>query len=290
MNLIPFICEFLKAADISSLIWRYYINEFKSGFNMPASHFHKAIEVIYVLDGFGFMKFDNDVVKVAKNNCLIILSEKPHQFYVENNCSCTLVNIHFNFNDIEDNLLFFNSDVFNRNGYLKLSDYTQLQETMKKIVFEMDNRQDNYEILVKMHVCELFILLSRIVEKNRHQSNEPAKQHVSDAIHFIQSSLAQDLSPEIISRAIHISPDYLLHIFKDYTGNSLMKYVAVKRIEESKELLKKTDRKITDIASQVGIPNSQYFSTLFKKYTDMSPNQYRKISQMTNNSDSNIFK
>ena len=52
-------------------------------------------------------------------------------------------------------------------------------------------------------------------------------------------------------------------------------YVNKVRIERAKELLKKVDYKIYDIAEEVGYKNSKYFIKIFKKYEKISPNEYK---------------
>ncbi|HBM74603.1 MAG TPA: hypothetical protein DD429_03510 [Clostridiaceae bacterium] len=302
MDTASLLCEFLKETDISPFIWRYYINKFEPGSSMDNFHSHEAVEIIYVIDGQGFMEFHNKAVRILKNNCLIISSEMPHRFYVENNTTCTIVNIHFDYNntvlshkiydDTGDNchFCFFSDVVFNKDGYIKLVDYHNIEEIMKKTVFELDSKQKDSDLLVKLYFCELFIILSRIIEKDKNLNSDNIMEYISSTLDFINASLACDLSPEIIANEVHISSDYLEHIFKSNTGYPLMEYVTKIRIDKSMELLKNTHKKITDIANQIGIPNSQYFSTLFKKATGMTPSEYRRREQLTNNSDPNIFK
>ena len=47
-------------------------------------------------------------------------------------------------------------------------------------------------------------------------------------------------------------------------------------LENARLLLGKTDKKILEICSLVGISNAQYFSKVFRKYYGISPNDYRK--------------
>ncbi|WP_418793714.1 helix-turn-helix domain-containing protein [Niallia taxi] len=51
------------------------------------------------------------------------------------------------------------------------------------------------------------------------------------------------------------------------------------RIEKAKELLKKSERKISHISKSVGYDNPKYFFRVFKKYTGFSPEQYKKQEQ-----------
>jgi YesN/AraC family two-component response regulator len=291
------VCNFLSNTELSQFVWRYYINEFEPGYFMPSPHAHPAVEIIFVMDGYGYLKFENDLVKISRHNTLIIPSEKEHQFFVDKNWCCTLINIHVDFSAVAEEHLsgmgaeanFFSEHFSQTQAYLKLTDYDVVESTMKKIVFEMENRQPNSELLVKLYFCELLILLTRLIEENQKKAENPSKKYVEQAVRFIQDSLAQDLTIEIISKEVHISPDYLQHIFKDLTGFSIMEFVTTQRINQSKDLLKSTPKTITEIASFVGISNSQYFCTLFKKYTDMTPRQFRKITQRLNNGNPNIF-
>ena len=56
-----------------------------------------------------------------------------------------------------------------------------------------------------------------------------------------------------------------------------MKYVNKLRIEKAKKLLKESSIPVSEIAKQVGIEDSYYFSRLFKKYAGVSPKSYREI-------------
>lgn len=48
------------------------------------------------------------------------------------------------------------------------------------------------------------------------------------------------------------------------------------RIEKAEELMRTTDRKIYEICELVGYNNPQYFSVVFKKYTGLSPQEYKQ--------------
>ena len=302
MDTSTFVCEFLKSVNVDSFIWRYYMNEFEAGWSMPAPHAHRAIEVEFVLEGTGFLKFDSGLIKIAKNQCIMIFSQRQHCFYVPENRTCKMINIHFDPDEIsasnaglslgtpadETSEDFLSNLLFNNEEYLKIADHNEIEHIMRKIVLEMDQKNNEYEILVKLYFCELLLVFSRIIA-NKKLQQEHSSNYVNASKRFIDLSLSLDLSPEIISSAIHISADYLLHIFKEYTGYSLMEYVTGKRIDKAKELLKNSNQNITAIANQVGISNSQYFSTLFKRHTSLTPLQYRKTSRLINNGNANIF-
>ena len=63
--------------------------------------------------------------------------------------------------------------------------------------------------------------------------------------------------------------------FKEEIRLPPMEYVTRRRIERATELLKSTTRTITQIALDVGYSSSQYFATVFKKFTGEAPTAYR---------------
>ena len=71
------------------------------------------------------------------------------------------------------------------------------------------------------------------------------------------------------------SPNYLSKKFKTEIGISISEYIAKEKIDAAKNLLISGDNKITKICDQLGFGSQSYFSELFKKYTGMTPVQYR---------------
>ena len=64
--------------------------------------------------------------------------------------------------------------------------------------------------------------------------------------------------------------------FKLSYGASPIDYVIGKRIEEAKLLLRETALEINELAERVGFSSPSYFSRVFRRYTGVSPNEYRR--------------
>ena len=58
-----------------------------------------------------------------------------------------------------------------------------------------------------------------------------------------------------------------------------MQYILNIRIEKAKALLENTDLSISEISDMTGMQSQHYFSRIFKKYTNISPSEYRKIQK-----------
>jgi two-component system, response regulator YesN len=84
------------------------------------------------------------------------------------------------------------------------------------------------------------------------------------------------LSLSDVSAVMHISPTYLCTLLKKYRKTTFITQLSQVRIAHAQELLRQTDLKTYEVANRVGYNNSQYFSTLFKTYTGMTPSGYRE--------------
>ncbi len=122
-----------------------------------------------------------------------------------------------------------------------------------------------------------------ITQSNVSESKKVYSSLVRDTINSINSNIEnENLSLRwLASSILFTNVDYLGKLFKKETGKNFSHYVMEKRMEMAKELLRegKKDR-IYEIAENVGYgSNSQYFSQVFKKYTGVSPLEYKEYAR-----------
>lgn len=100
---------------------------------------------------------------------------------------------------------------------------------------------------------------------------------IREAAHYIKDNYAvAGLSLNDLAEHIHLSPSHLCRIIKKYRNTNFMSWLTMVRIEKAEELMRTTDRKIYEICELVGYNNPQYFSVVFKKYTGLSPQEYKQ--------------
>lgn len=96
---------------------------------------------------------------------------------------------------------------------------------------------------------------------------------------IVQKDLGQDLTVVNLARRFYVTPNYLSHLFKKYTGEGCYEYIVRKRIEKTKFLLENTSMKMGEIAALVGYQDLNYFSVAFKKHIGQAPTKYRRSVQ-----------
>ena len=99
---------------------------------------------------------------------------------------------------------------------------------------------------------------------------------IDSALRYIDSHYAdEDISLDSVAIASNISANYLSALFSQKVGLSFVEYVTKKRMERARQLLRKTDKRSGEIASEVGYKDPRYFSFVFKKKHGCTPSQYR---------------
>lgn len=86
----------------------------------------------------------------------------------------------------------------------------------------------------------------------------------------------ENLNIEFISQKLGISRASLYNRLKALTDMGANEYVNKLRIDKAMELLRKNELSITEIAECTGFSTSRYFSTIFKKYTGITPTKYKE--------------
>ncbi|MNO41677.1 HTH-type transcriptional regulator YesS [compost metagenome] len=100
-------------------------------------------------------------------------------------------------------------------------------------------------------------------------------QLIGQLVDYLDAHYFEDVSLIDAATRFHLDPSYLSKLFKSVTSENFIEYVTRKRIEKACELLRSSERKISDISELVGYENQRYFSQVFKKNTGQTPSEYR---------------
>ena len=114
--------------------------------------------------------------------------------------------------------------------------------------------------------------LSEKVRK-RNVVNEKLKEKI---LNYLDENFTdRELSQQQVADCFEISVYSLSKMFNGQIGTGFVDYINSKRIEYAKELLLTTEKSVKEIAFIVGFAGSKYFTEIFKKYTGMTPGEFR---------------
>jgi AraC family transcriptional regulator len=95
---------------------------------------------------------------------------------------------------------------------------------------------------------------------------------------FLDSFHAEELQLDEVARAACVSAYHFHRLFREVFGETPNQYLQRRRLKRARELLRSTDRGVTEISMDVGFESSTSFSTLFRKTFGCSPREYRSLS------------
>ena len=125
-------------------------------------------------------------------------------------------------------------------------------------------------LLCADELVEFFVLV--ITERKKPSFGH---QTVNKVILYINDEIEKNLTVEDIAIHFAISTSHLSRIFREHTGVTLVEYLNVRKVEECQYFLRTTNKPISDISNSFHFCNQSYFTRIFKKYTGLTPKQYR---------------
>ncbi len=105
------------------------------------------------------------------------------------------------------------------------------------------------------------------------EDQDPITRFVID---YLDAHLHEDITLDLMADKLNITPGYLSTYFKEKTGMNFSDYLNDLRIQRAKLLLDNLELKIQDVAAHVGYQNANSFIRMFKRYSGITPGEYRK--------------
>jgi len=121
-------------------------------------------------------------------------------------------------------------------------------------------------------ISDLFSRISEIILKNHLVEIQKARPEYY-LKKYINDNFSSDISIKKAAAYIGKSPSYITHQFKKHFQCTFHQYLLKFRIDKAKEFLK--SKSIGETAEACGFKNRYHFSKVFKKYSGITPKQYK---------------
>lgn len=119
-----------------------------------------------------------------------------------------------------------------------------------------------------LQACAAYIRQSRFVQARRAELPKKLEQ-------YLEENLAEPLRLNVIAARLGVGKTTLCACARQSFGMTVGELVARRRVERARELLRKSESSIAEVAAQVGVPDYNYFSKLFKAQTGQTPRAWR---------------
>lgn len=114
------------------------------------------------------------------------------------------------------------------------------------------------------------------LEQQYEMRSPSISEPIMQAVRYIDHHVQEPIVSSQLAGHVGLSRSHFSTLFKKEIGISFLDFLHRRRMNKAKELLTSTDWKIHVICEKVGIEDNRHFSKWFKRYTGMTPSEYRE--------------
>lgn len=162
-------------------------------------------------------------------------------------------------------------------GRLRLNtkELAQIMELTDRLDLELKAREPGFGFMAMATFMLIIGQLSRSYATSP-STDGKAMLRIGEALSHLERNIHGDVDMDELATIANMSRRSFLRVFQSATGTSPLAWVIGRRINRACNLLRQTDRSVTDIAYDVGFNDSNYFTRQFTKATGVSPREYRR--------------
>jgi AraC-like DNA-binding protein len=261
-------------------------------------HWHEETEFIYMQEGSAVFQLGTNHYTLYEGEALFIPSGVLHAGFVTDASVPTVAYaIVFDLNllsgrtyDVVQSK--YIDPLLEQN--ISLPSYIQAKTTWEKSIitdllslFELCERKPlAFELLIKAKLYSLFAEFFANMQETLQDPPITASLHkverIKKVLQFIDESFASRIQIKDLTSLITMSEGHFCRFFKAIVRKTPMEYINTVRINQAAKLLSHSDRKVIDIAMEVGFENPSYFIKLFKLHKKCTPSDFRKLEKRKN--------
>ncbi len=256
----------------------FRFKSFERGENF-GPHRHQRIEINFIQKGSCTMVFGDESATFQENEMMILLPLVEHTF-IPHEKGVSLMQLEFMPDlfylvaESEGQDLSLYEKIFSdKSGrkYIKIINNIRLIRAVQRIVDELIDEKQSYDLLVLIYYAELLLLISR---QMMHPALPIKEGPLPHALAIIQASFTYNISMKDVASQCGVSERYLRKLFSSQLHISYTDYINELRINKAKELLHHTHQSVKEVAYLCGFHSVEYFSRVFKQHTNTSPSNY----------------
>ena len=230
-------------------------------------------QLLYITKGQGrFISGSTNMLKVKEGDMFLLFPGEWHNYRPDEETGWNEYWIGFNGRIMDEWIRngFFQKD----NPVLNIGLNEEIIALYKRAIMIADAQEANYQQALAGIVCNL-LSMAIYLSRNRDFKRSDISSIINSAKITVQENI-NTIRPEDLAEATCMSYSRFRKIFKEYTGFSPLQYIQEVRVTMAKEMLTNTSKSIKEIAFELGYENKDYFFTVFKKLSGMTPVAYRR--------------
>jgi AraC family transcriptional activator of pobA len=264
-----------------------YFNDFKSHLIdhdfIENSHSHNFYLLVLFTKGSGFHTVDFDTYEIQPNSLFVLKPGQVHSWQLSEDIdgyiafySQEVYNVYFGSKQIDE--YSFYRDL--RNSLEMILNDFQTREISNyfKLLLEENNQNEFKKIDKLLNLLDIIhIELARIYESKLVHNLHSYHMKIQELEQLINQYFKSEKLPSFYADKMNMSLKHLNRICKNILDITLTEFIYNKIILESKRLLSTNTMTIGEVANELGFENYSYFTKVFKKYTNLTPQGFKKL-------------
>ncbi len=256
-----------------------------SDYKLMEPHIHNHYELFYLRKGSCSFFIKSHFYNLVPGSVIIIPPNTLHDVRYTSKQPSVRTSILFREEDIICPKLKFVFDIIAKREHryvLQIPPMYQIhiEGQIKNMEAEQHyNEKDISSSMLALSLVQLIVLVNRFstdVDTKLIDDIHTSNRQVNLAATFINRNYTHKISLSDIADASGFSPNYLSRKFKEDTGMGVHEYLNYVRLNKAAIELAHTDHTITEVAMNNGFSDANYFKDAFNKLYGMSPRDYRK--------------
>lgn len=237
-------------------------------------HLHKHLEFIYNAGGEVTIVVSGQERTLHAGECALVFPYQIHSFASKGEVDMTLIIADMEYmGEFQKELSEYELECPFFSGK-QLSDYGQkLLELVRCSAYDKDIPYQLDKGLLLALLADIFHQLPLVPKKKRADLSVAQR-----LLQYINENILQELTATDVAKAVGISSYYLSHIFSEQLKISFPTYIAQQRLILACDMLKRTQKSVTEVVYEAGFPNMRTFNRCFQKQYGCTPTEWRKRS------------
>jgi AraC-like DNA-binding protein len=147
-------------------------------------------------------------------------------------------------------------------------------ELTDRLETELQAREPGFGFMATAAFMQIIGLLSRCYGRSPSPDGR-ALLRIGEALSHLERNIHRELNLEELASIANMSQRSFLRVFQSAMGTSPLAWAIEQRINRACSLLRHTDKRVTEIAFDIGFNDSNYFTRQFTKTVGVSPRAYR---------------
>ena len=264
---------------------RYRLSTSKVGTHMCGVHWHPEQEIIFVKEGTVELLYDRQSLQLSSGDIAFVPPGEVH--YVQSVTSPSAYTAFvFSLSLItlpESN--FFQKQILQplETGKLRFPPVIRSSDPLQQKIaqnliplIECDLASDTSKFTALRGILDICGILSSSMLQTNQDETGKGTYIIKTCLHYMETNYAKKLTLQEIAQQVHLHPNYLCSLFREYTGQTVFQQLSRIRVEKAAKLLRTQNISVAQAGLLCGFDSTGFFTKKFKILTGFTPTEYKQ--------------